>query len=393
MKNCINFISGIRFLPTERRPIQFMRLDESRVIQCALGQTLIVTVDLEGLPPPNVTWHLNGIELENFVKNPFRHSYTSEFEDLRSTSWSDYTISNLGRGLHELRIDQVSLHHAGRLKCVASNGFETVSVTWEVMILAPARFLHRGPVDRPRVFSLVHGDNWNLRLPLEIPFANFSNLAPTLGEVIESIWVERFDTNYLSKLLPETPIPGSPQGRSESRMKFNLRGTGRDLLVQLDRVKVEDQGIYRIWIQNRAGKDYYDVELVVEDKPRVKLAAPSIRPHGPGALIIEWDPSSVIYAETPLSHIPFTGYRVEYRREQPIGATQVAERMSGDPDAGWKLLGTTNAETTSLVVSSKLDAGQEYRFRVRLENWLGQGPPSNASSTAQLPNYGTKESK
>ncbi|VDO76078.1 unnamed protein product, partial [Schistosoma curassoni] len=107
----------------------------------------------------------------------------------------------------------------------------------------------------------------------------------------------------------------------------------------------------------------------LKDKPCATLQKPRVKPHGPGTLLIEWTPPLI--TDRLESLVKFTGYRVEYRRDEP--------------GEDWFLLGTTSADQTYFIARSQLRRGVNYRFRVRLENWHGLGPASDASEPAQLP--------
>ncbi|KAF8564968.1 hypothetical protein P879_07292, partial [Paragonimus westermani] len=326
--------------PTKRMPIRFLNVKDDRIIYSILGQQLIITVEIEGEPAPSVTWYLNHIQLDDRIS-------------------SNYRVGQVGAGVFELVIDRVQREHAGLLECRAWNAYETASVTWEVFVSTVPRFSRFGWSMVPREFELKHGDQWQFRIPLE----DFDYVQG--HEWITKVWLERLTS--MPALTDAVPL--------ESRVQLRLTEGYRWVELVVDSISLADAGLYRLWIQNQAGRDYIDLRLRVADKPHIRPDKPRVRPHGPGTLVIDWDiPVSTSRLE---SEIKYTGYRIEYCREAP--------------GASWTVLGTTPADTTRLLVRSPLEPGVTYRFRVSLENWHGCGPASEPSEPARLPTYGVTD--
>ncbi|VEL09308.1 unnamed protein product [Protopolystoma xenopodis] len=353
-----------------RKAIRFLHLDNQRMINCALGQTLVVTIELEGEPVPHVTWHLNHQEL-----------YEDDEAQLKGRLL-DYSISRLGENAFELCVDRIKAHHAGQLECRASNVYETQSVVWQLNVLAAARFRHYDlSASGSREFTVLRGDSWSIRLPLELPTAMIG-----LGRNwITSVWLERLTDSEtaagrrLRRCLDRPALV--------PRAHLEVVGGGRWVKMELDAVSLADQGSYRLWVENQAGQDCIDLELRIEDRPQVRLPPPTVVPHGPGTLEVRWSAASRHHllpdSSDLLQNIPFTGYRVEYRREPTAGAKRAAGDELDD-EASWQLLGTTSVDATSIPVGSLMQPDVDYRFRVRLENWHGLGPASWPSEPARL---------
>ncbi|GAA48023.1 muscle M-line assembly protein unc-89 [Clonorchis sinensis] len=272
---------------------------------------------------------------------------------------SDYRVGRVGAGVFELTIDRVQRNHAGLLECRAWNAYEVVSNKWEIVVAAVPRFSRFDWSLDVREFEVKHGDSWELRIPLE-------DWDCTQGhEWITKVWLER-----LTRIPAFTDTGKFPESL-ESRVRLRIIEGLRWVELVVDSISLADAGVYRLWIQNQAGRDYLDFRLRVADKPHVRPNKPRVLPHGPGTLVIYWDipiPTSRLEAE-----IKYTGYRIEYRREQP--------------GASWNFLGSTPAEQTQLLVRSPLEPEVTYRFRVCLENWHGYGPASEPSDPVQLPTH------
>lgn len=191
---------------------------------------------------------------------------------------------------------------------------------------------------------MVSGGNWDVRLPLDIPY-RLNDRTHGLSRVwLECVWKPRRNT-------PDLALP------AERRAQIRLSDCGRWVVLNLDHANIHDEGLYRIWIENSAGRDYFDVRLHVDDKPHTKLSSPSIHPRAPGQFLLRWNPSSS--SEDLLAN---TAYRIEY---------------CSDKDAQhWELLGSTPIHQTEVLIGDQLETGKRYQFRIRLQNLLGLGPAS-----------------
>lgn len=319
----------------KRAPLKFINLDANKtMIYSVLNERLELLMEVEGWPKPHVEWFLNHLKLNHRL---------------------ECRISQLGFNQFELVIDKVQSNHAGLLECRASNNYETLSMTWELVVINQPRFTRLGWSGHPREYQFKHGDCLNLQIPVD-------NVGSG-QEWFTKVWLERLDRQKMTK-----------ESDLADRVQLSIAHGWVQIVV--DRMGLYDTGLYRLWIENQAGNDCIDLFLKVLDKPHAKLAEPRVRPHGPGTLVIEWDPPEPgdILLE---SLSKYTGYRIEYCRE--------------NYDNQWHLLGTTSADQNQMVVRSQLVKGVDYRFRVRLENWHGLGPASNPSNVAQLPVFGVTE--
>ncbi|CAH8641072.1 unnamed protein product [Heterobilharzia americana] len=285
--------------PTKRSSLRFLNLKDDRIIYAVHGKKLVLSVEIEGEPKPEVTWYLNHIQIDDRILPGCR-------------------VAQVGVGVYELTIEQVQQQHTGFLECRAWNVYESISETWKLIVSAVPRFGRLGWAAQPREYELRHGDSWYLRIPLEgLDYIQDQ-------EWITKVWFERI--SHITTGLSVEPL--------ENRVRLNLS------------YGCPDTGLYRLWIQNQAGRDYIDIRLRIADKPHIRL-------------------------QKPRSQLKFTGYRVEYCRDEP--------------GEDWHLLGTTSADQTHFTARSQLEKDLNYRFRVRLENWHGLGPASEASDATQLP--------
>ncbi|CAH8611721.1 unnamed protein product [Heterobilharzia americana] len=320
--------------PTKRSSLRFLNLKDDRIIYAVHGKKLVLSVEIEGEPKPEVTWYLNHIQIDDRILPGCR-------------------VAQVGVGVYELTIEQVQQQHTGFLECRAWNVYESISETWKLIVSAVPRFGRLGWAAQPREYELRHGDSWYLRIPLEgLDYIQDQ-------EWITKVWFERI--SHITTGLSVEPL--------ENRVRLNLSYGCRWVEVVVDKLNLADTGLYRLWIQNQAGRDYIDIRLRIADKPHIRLQKPRVKPHGPGTLIIEWDPPLI--TKSLESQLKFTGYRVEYCRDEP--------------GEDWHLLGTTSADQTHFTARSQLEKDLNYRFRVRLENWHGLGPASEASDATQLP--------
>ncbi|KAK4474841.1 hypothetical protein MN116_000743 [Schistosoma mekongi] len=330
-------ITPITLIPqTKRSPLRFINLRDDRIIYAVHGQKLVLSVEVEGDPKPNVFWYLNHIQIDDKILPGCR-------------------VAQIGVGIYELTIERIQKSHAGFLECRVWNIYESISETWELIVSAVPRFCRLGWTAQPHEYELRHGDSWYLRVPLE-----------GLDYIQDHEWITKVWFERLSH-----PAPGLSIEPLENRVRLNLSCGCRWVEVVVDKLNLADSGLYRLWIQNQAGRDYIDLRLRIADKPYTQLQKPRVKPHGPGTLLIEWSPP--VISDRLESLIKFTGYRVEYRCDK-----------SGED---WCLLGSTSADQTYFTAGSQLRKGVNYRFRVRLENWHGLGPASDASEPVQLPTH------
>lgn len=189
-----------------------------------------------------------------------------------------------------------------------------------------------------------------MRLPLDVPYHVTDRSRWVHRAWIECVWKPR-------RTSPDVTLP------AERRAIVKISDCGRWLTLDLPGVRVQDEGLYRIWIENEAGRDYFDLRLHVDDKPRAKLHQPAIFPQGSSRFLLTWQPPfSSDDAATS------TGYRIEYISDNEV-----------DTEDNWRLLGTTTINQNEVLIGSQLKLGERYRFRVRLQNMLGLGPPSEPS--------------
>ncbi|VDK35091.1 unnamed protein product, partial [Dibothriocephalus latus] len=313
----------------ERKPLRFVNMDDVCDVKCVLGQTLVVVVNVEGHPKPSVNWYLSGTELYEGVD-------------------SNVHFLTRGDGTYELRINRVEYIHEGDIKFRARNQYEEIVRTWHVHIDAPARFSRTVFLAGQSDHRVTSGGNWNLRLPLDLPFQTLHRKGWVNRVWLECVWRPR------GRLSPDLLPP------VERRAKIDVSECGRWVYLNLDRVLPQDEGLYRIWIENPAGRDYFDVRLHVDDKPHGQLLPPTVNLREPGLLLLRWQPPS-----TSDDIFSSTGYRIEYSTDR-------------EPD-NWVLLGTTPITQTEVLVGDQLRPGLRYRFRIRMQNLLGLGPASEPS--------------
>ncbi|VDL91668.1 unnamed protein product [Schistocephalus solidus] len=313
----------------ERKELHFVNMDDVRDVKCVLGQTLVVIVNVEGHPKPSVNWYLNGTEIFEGVDSNLR-------------------FLSRGAGTYELRINRVDYIHEGEIKFRARNLYEEIVRTWHVHINAPARFSRTVFLAGQSDHRVTSGGNWNVDLPLDLPFQILRRKGWVNKVWLECVWRPK------GRLSPELLPP------VERRAKIGVSECGRWVHLNLDRVQPQDAGLYRIWIENPAGRDYFDVRLHVDDKPHGQLQPPTVHLREPGLLLLRWQPPS-----TSEEIFSSTGYRIEYTTDR-------------EPE-NWLLLGTTPVTQTEVLVSDQLPPGLRYRFRIRMQNLLGLGPASAPS--------------
>ncbi|KAM3181520.1 hypothetical protein ACTXT7_014207 [Hymenolepis weldensis] len=319
----------------ERKPLRFVKLNTNRDIKCFLGQTLVITIDIEGSPQPIVSWYLNGIVIYPQID-------------------SNYMLISKTPGVYELRINSIDYIHDGTITCKARNLYEEIEESWRIHIDAPVRFSRTVFLAGQNDHRVISGGDWNVRLPLDVPYHVTDSSRWVHRAWIECIWKpKRTSTDFTLS--------------AERRAIVKISDCGRWLTLDLSEVHVQDEGLYRIWIENEAGRDYFDLRLHVDDKPRAKLSPLIIYPHGPDRFLLTWQPPSSDDAITS------TGYRIEYISDKEV-----------DSEDNWRLLGTTTINQNEVVIGSQLKPGERYRFRVRLQNVLGLGPASEPSRFISL---------
>lgn len=218
-------------------------------------------------------------------------------------------------------------------------------------ILAPARFSRTVFLAGQSEHRIVSGGNLNVRLPLDIPYHMLDQTRSVYRAWLECIW---------------RPHRGSPDLKNlctERRATVRVSECGRWLTLDLSDVRIQDEGLYRIWIENESGRDYFDIRIHVDDKPWAKLLPPNVFPKGRSQILLTWRPP-----HSSEDTVTSTGYRIEYISD-----------ADANTEDNWHLLGTTSIEQTEVVIGSQLKTGLRYRFRVRLQNLLGLGPASEPS--------------
>ncbi|KAL5960614.1 Muscle M-line assembly protein unc-89, partial [Taenia solium] len=316
---------------SERKKLRFLNVDKNRDIKCVLGQTLVIIFEVEGSPKPSVSWFLNGVEIYPEVDR-------------------NYLVLSKSPGIYELRINNVDYIHEGVITCKARNFYEEIEQSWRIHIDAPVRFSRTFFLAGQRDHRVASGSNWNVRLPLDVPYHVTDRSHWVHRTWVECIWKPRSAS-------PDVVLP------AERRAVARISDCGRWLILDLPGVRVQDEGLYRIWIENEAGRDYFDLRLHVDDKPRTKLHPPTIFPQGHSQFLLSWQPPS-----STDDAITSTGYRIEYISDKQV-----------DAEENWQLLGTTGINQTEVLIGPQLKIGERYRFRVRLQNLLGLGPASEPS--------------
>lgn len=144
-----------------------------------------------------------------------------------------------------------------------SSTIQTPTHTLTSTCVAIPRFNRLGWSAQPREFELKHGDRWYLQIPID-------GLNILDGrEWVTKVWLERItrvpilDYDVSSDML-------------ESRARVQLIGGQRYVELSVDRVSLADAGLYRLWIENNAGRDYIDLHLRVAGKHFVTLYSQSI---------------------------------------------------------------------------------------------------------------------
>lgn len=217
-------------------------------------------------------------------------------------------------------------------------------------IVAPVRFSRTVFLAGQRDHRVVGGSDWNVRLPLDVPYHVTDRSHWVHRTWVECIWKPRSAS-------PDVVLP------AERRAVTKISDCGRWLILDLPGVRYQDEGLYRIWVENEAGRDYFDLRLHVDDKPKTKLKPPTVFPQGHSQFLLSWQPSS-----STDDAITSTGYRIEYISDKQV-----------DAEENWQLLGTTGINQTEVLIGPQLKTGERYRFRVRLQNLLGLGPASEPS--------------
>ncbi|VDM17726.1 unnamed protein product [Hydatigera taeniaeformis] len=315
----------------ERKKLRFLNVDENRDVKCVLGQTLVIILEIEGSPKPSVSWFLNGVEIYPEIDR-------------------NYLVLSKSPGVYELRINNIDYVHEGSITCKARNIYEEIELSWQIHIDAPVRFSRTVFLTGQSDHRVTSGANWNVRLPLDVPYHVTDRSHWAHRTWVECVWKPRSASTDAVLL-------------AERRAVVKISDCGRWLTLDLPGVHVQDEGLYRIWIENEAGRDYFDLRLHVDDKPRTKLQPPNVFPQGHCQFLLSWQPPP-----STDDAITSTGYRIEYSS---------AKQMETEED--WQLLGTTGINQTEVLIGPQLKAGERYRFRVRLQNLLGLGPPSEPS--------------
>ncbi|EUB61845.1 Titin [Echinococcus granulosus] len=316
---------------SERKKLRFLNVDKNCDIKCVLGQTLVIVFEVEGSPKPSVSWFLNGVTIYPEID-------------------SNYLVVSKSPGIYELRINNINYIHEGIITCKARNFYEEIEQSWRIHIDAPIRFSRTVFLAGQSDHRVTSGGNWNVRLPLDVPYHVTDRSHWVHRTWVECIWKPRSAS-------PDIVLP------AERRAVVKISDCGRWLILDLPGVRVQDEGLYRVWIENEAGRDYFDLRLYVDDKPRAKLQPPNIFPQGHSHFLLSWQPPS-----STDDTITSTGYRIEYISDKQL-----------DAEENWQLLGTTGINQTEVLIGPQLKIGERYRFRVRLQNLLGLGPASEPS--------------
>ncbi|VDD75474.1 unnamed protein product [Mesocestoides corti] len=316
---------------SRRKKLCFVNVGPSRDIKCVPGQTLVITFEVDGSPKPSVSWFLNGLEIYPEID-------------------SNYMIFAKPSGVYELRINSIDYVHEGTITCRLRNLYEEVEQSWRIHIETPARFSRTVFLAGQSDHHVVSGGNWDVRLPLDLPYYVTDRPRWVNQAWVECVWK------------PRRSSPGVFPP-AERRAEVRVSECGRWLTLDMPNVRIQDEGLYRIWVENEAGRDYFDLRLHVDDKPRAKLQPPQVYPQGHSQFLLTWYPPS-----SSEDTITSTGYRIEY----------ISDKQT-DKEENWSLLGTTDIGQTEVLIGSQLKTGNRYRFRVRLQNMLGLGPASEPS--------------
>lgn len=127
-----------------------------------------------------------------------------------------------------------------------SNNFNQIIFLYS----AVPRFCRLGWAAQPHEYELRHGDSWYLRVPLE-----------GLDYIQDRDWITKVWFERLSHL-----TPGLSVEPLENRVRINLSSGCRWVEVVVDKLNLADSGLYRLWIQNQAGRDYIDLRLRIAGK-------------------------------------------------------------------------------------------------------------------------------
>ncbi|EUB62928.1 Hemicentin-1 [Echinococcus granulosus] len=196
-------------------------------IEAIQNQTIYMSCEATGDPPPRVTWFKRDVEL--FPPGSFLTS--------SSTQDSHKTVMPL-QGDQILQITNVQKSDAGDYACMASNGGEAIEKKFNLTVIMPPVIL------KPQGSPEVHSTREYVPETFHCLIRDYNSTQP------EIVWTK----------------DGSPILMSEDGDYFVVQDSGQVLTVV--RPTSSESGTYRCEAKNKAGVDSHHFKLIVTAAPR-----------------------------------------------------------------------------------------------------------------------------
>ncbi|KAL5107767.1 Hemicentin-1 [Taenia crassiceps] len=196
-------------------------------IEAIQNQTVHMSCEATGDPPPRVTWFKRDVEL--FPPGSFLTSGSAQ--DLHRT------VMPL-QGDQILQITNVQKSDAGDYACMASNGGEAIEKKFNLTVIMPPTIL------KPQGSPEVHSTREYVPVTFHCLIRDYNSTQP------EIVWTK----------------DGSPILMSEDGDYFVVQDSGQVLTVV--RPTSSESGTYRCEAKNQAGVDSHHFKLIVTAAPR-----------------------------------------------------------------------------------------------------------------------------
>ncbi|WKY09394.1 hypothetical protein Q1695_002059 [Nippostrongylus brasiliensis] len=169
----------------------------------------------------------------------------------------------------------------------------------------------------------------------------------------------------LQKIDVGRPVPNVEWSDSQGQLitadsdKFRIENVGLSTVLTIKRLRAEDRGEFRLRVWNRCGEDCFPISIQITDRPSAP-GRPSVQDQNVDSVRLLWS------APTHDGGSPIRYYTVE---------------MCMARDMKWMKAVTTKQPFVTLF---NLAADENYLFRVRADNAVGQSEPSEESESVYV---------